>query len=142
VWGVATHNYASDEPTDLSFSIGQRILLLYFPASEDWWTGDVDGKSGTFPKNRVKIDPSSITQLATVQEDSPKMAEEGYRPMSGGCVAMHEFIGQEEDELSFTVNEELVIVGIVDDWYVGRKQGDNRQGIFPCVYVKLTSSVG
>jgi len=141
VWAVATHNYVSDEPTDLNFSIGQRILLLHFPANEDWWTGDMDGVSGTFPKNRVKVEPgSSSAQLATIQE-SPMVQEEGYRPMSGTCVAIHEFIGQEEDELTFKINEELVIMGIVDGWYVGRKVGDDRQGIFPCVYVKLTSTL-
>jgi len=98
----------------------------------------MDGKSGTFPKNRVKVDQtSSLAKLATFQE-APS-TDEGYRPMTGTCVAMHEFIGQEEDELSFKVSEELMIVGIVDGWYVGRKPDEDRQGIFPCVYVKLTS---
>lgn len=140
VWAFATHNYSSEEPTDLSFAAGQRILLLHFPVSEDWWTGDLDGRSGTFPKNRVRmasVPPETVHESATSETEKGS----GYRPMNGTCVALHEFIGQEQDELTFKPNEELVILGIVDGWYVGHKLNDERQGIFPCVYVKLTSTI-
>lgn len=130
-WAVTTHAYSSEEPTDLSFEIGQRIMLLNAPSNEDWWTGELTGKTGTFPKNRVKTE--------MVQESSPG-DDYGLRSLNGTCTAILNFVGQADDEITLKVGEDLIIIGLVDGWYIGRKASDNRQGIFPCVFVKLTSS--
>ncbi|KAF8727815.1 hypothetical protein AX14_006967 [Amanita brunnescens Koide BX004] len=53
-WAEVLYDYVSDEPGDLNISENQQILVTQ-KNSDDWWTGEVDGRSGLFPASYVKL---------------------------------------------------------------------------------------
>ncbi len=51
----AIYPYEATDPADLSFTAGERIIVL--KRDGDWWTGKIGDRTGTFPNNYVqKID--------------------------------------------------------------------------------------
>ncbi|KAF5393857.1 hypothetical protein D9757_000430 [Collybiopsis confluens] len=53
-WAEALYDYNSQDPADLHIRVNQRVLITE-RTSDDWWTGEVDGKSGLFPAAYVKL---------------------------------------------------------------------------------------
>ncbi|KAJ3927853.1 MAG: SH3 domain-containing protein [Lentinula lateritia] len=53
-WAEALYDYVSQDPADLQIRANQQILVTE-RTSDDWWTGEVDGKSGLFPATYVKL---------------------------------------------------------------------------------------
>lgn len=53
-WAEAIYDYVATEPGDLSIKEGERILVTE-RSSDDWWTGEVNGKSGLFPASYAKL---------------------------------------------------------------------------------------
>ncbi|KAF8490968.1 SH3-domain-containing protein [Russula emetica] len=53
-WAEALYDYTSREASDLPLRVGERVLVTE-KTSSDWWTGQVDGRSGLFPALYVKI---------------------------------------------------------------------------------------
>ncbi len=51
---IAVHSYLAENPEDLTFSEGARITLTQ-RLGADWLMGKLDGQSGIFPANFVKI---------------------------------------------------------------------------------------
>ena len=48
----AVYSYEATEPTDLSFNVGERIIVL--KRDGNWWTGKIGDRTGTFPNNYVQ----------------------------------------------------------------------------------------
>ncbi|KAH9956807.1 hypothetical protein BC827DRAFT_1138969 [Russula dissimulans] len=53
-WAEALYDYTSEEAGDLHLRTGERVLVTE-QTSSDWWTGEVDGRSGLFPATYVKL---------------------------------------------------------------------------------------
>jgi len=53
-WAEALYDYTSEEASDLHLREGERVLVTE-KTSSDWWTGEVDGRSGLFPVSYVKL---------------------------------------------------------------------------------------
>jgi hypothetical protein len=53
-WAEALYEYSSADPGDLPLEARQRVLVTE-RTSDDWWTGEVDGRTGLFPASYVKI---------------------------------------------------------------------------------------
>ncbi|KAG8852357.1 hypothetical protein FRB96_008703 [Tulasnella sp. 330] len=53
-WAQALYDYTSDDKADLHFTEGQTVRIIAH-TSDDWWTGEVDGKEGLFPSTYVKL---------------------------------------------------------------------------------------
>lgn len=53
-WAEALYDYESAESGDLNIQENQRILVTD-RSDDDWWKGEVDGRSGLFPASYVKI---------------------------------------------------------------------------------------
>ncbi|KIK65752.1 hypothetical protein GYMLUDRAFT_39269 [Collybiopsis luxurians FD-317 M1] len=53
-WAEALYDYDSQDPADLQIRTNQRVLVTE-RTSDDWWTGEVDGKKGLFPATYVKL---------------------------------------------------------------------------------------
>ncbi|KIJ56919.1 hypothetical protein M422DRAFT_40488 [Sphaerobolus stellatus SS14] len=53
-WAEALYDYTSADPNDLPIKVAQRVWITE-KTSDDWWTGEVDGKSGLFPAAYVKL---------------------------------------------------------------------------------------
>ncbi|KAF9652363.1 DUF500-domain-containing protein [Thelephora ganbajun] len=53
---IALFDFNAVEPGDISFSKGQVITITQKTGTTDtWWTGKVNGRSGTFPANFVEV---------------------------------------------------------------------------------------
>ena len=49
---VAKFDFHSQEPSDLSFSKGDHIIVLKrLPDRESWWEGEIGSRRGFFPAN-------------------------------------------------------------------------------------------
>ncbi|KAF8485230.1 SH3-domain-containing protein [Russula ochroleuca] len=52
-WTEALYDYTSEEAGDLPLQAGERVRVTE-KTSPEWWTGEVDGRSGLFPASYVK----------------------------------------------------------------------------------------
>ncbi|GJE84802.1 SH3 domain-containing protein [Phanerochaete sordida] len=53
-WAEAMYEYTSDDPGDLPLEEGQRVLIIE-RTSDDWWTGEYEGRRGLVPASYVKV---------------------------------------------------------------------------------------
>ncbi|EIN10232.1 hypothetical protein PUNSTDRAFT_132327 [Punctularia strigosozonata HHB-11173 SS5] len=53
-WAEVLYDYDSGEPGDLKIEANERVLVVE-RSSEDWWTGEIEGRRGLFPASYVKI---------------------------------------------------------------------------------------
>ncbi|KAH9938694.1 SH3 domain-containing protein [Fomitopsis serialis] len=53
-WAEALYDYTSDDPGDLPLEEGDRVLIVE-KTSDDWWTGEMDGRRGLVPAAYVKV---------------------------------------------------------------------------------------
>ncbi|KDR74454.1 hypothetical protein GALMADRAFT_250411 [Galerina marginata CBS 339.88] len=53
-WAEVLYDYDSGEAGDLKISEGGHVLVVE-RTSDDWWTGEVNGKKGLFPASYVKL---------------------------------------------------------------------------------------
>ncbi|OCH84437.1 SH3-domain-containing protein [Obba rivulosa] len=53
-WAEALYDYTSEDPGDLELQAGERVLVVE-RSSDDWWTGEIDGRKGLIPASYVKI---------------------------------------------------------------------------------------
>ncbi|KZV85674.1 hypothetical protein EXIGLDRAFT_681655 [Exidia glandulosa HHB12029] len=53
-WGEVLYDYNSGESTDLVIEAGDRVLIVEH-SSEEWWKGELNGKTGLFPSSYVRI---------------------------------------------------------------------------------------
>lgn len=54
-WVVAQYDFTGQGAGDLSFREGDRIKIVKkTQTDQDWWTGEVGGKKGSFPANYCK----------------------------------------------------------------------------------------
>ncbi|TFK74372.1 hypothetical protein BDN72DRAFT_50349 [Pluteus cervinus] len=53
-WAEALYDYSADDPADISLKEGQRVLVTD-RSDDDWWKGEVNMRSGSFPAAYVKL---------------------------------------------------------------------------------------
>jgi len=53
-WAEALYDFTSAESTDLELEAKQRVLVVE-KTSDDWWTGEINGRKGLFPASYVKL---------------------------------------------------------------------------------------
>lgn len=149
----ALYAFESEESDDLPFQAGDMIKLTACDEADEWWQGELNGRAGMFPANYVELvdSPHEVASPETpaaeplAEEAAPAEAEaeaedtlpEGATPAQGQCSALYDFDGQDSDELSFRAGEILTITGEMNGWYLGKRQGDDKVGIFPANYVEL-----
>ena len=55
VWVVALYAFSGEGAGDLSFQEGDRIkVVTKTETDQDWWTGELNGRRGSFPANYCK----------------------------------------------------------------------------------------
>ena len=59
---IALFDFEGGEADDLSFKAGDVIALTQFDEGDDWWMGDLHGKTGIFPKNFVRKEEAQHQQ--------------------------------------------------------------------------------
>ncbi|XP_034544266.1 SH3 domain-containing protein 19 [Notolabrus celidotus] len=151
---VARFDFDSEQSDELSFSEGDMIQLSeYF--GDDWARGKLGASSGIFPLNFVEIiedlpslpsqqykKPTRIPLPGMVA--SPNTHPEVAKPAQASpssvewVVALYDFAGNSEDDLSFQTGNRILITQHVDaEWSCGRLNG--REGIFPRAFVESST---
>ena len=54
-WANALYQFDASEGDELAIKPGDHIKLIAAPDDEDWWTGELNGKRGIFPKSYVEF---------------------------------------------------------------------------------------
>lgn len=110
----ALFDYDAADDTELSFNVDDLIVMHTSDSSiEGWYEGELNGKTGLFPANFVEL----------VQKERK-------------CVALYDFTGENEDELSIKEGEELTVMEETDGWVTG-KNAEGKVGLFPANYVEI-----
>lgn len=120
----ALYDYCTQEPNDLSFKKGDRIILRK-RVDANWLFGESGGRMGFFPTSYVQV----LVPLPVVESSTPR----------GRALYDFELSGDEKDCLKLRKNDIVSIIRRIDgNWLEGRL-GD-RVGIFPISYVKLNEA--
>lgn len=115
----ATHQFFGQTEDELSFSPGETIHLLK-RVDDNWLEGELDGRIGIFPKNRVRIDV----------ENSSLTLHAGRTY----AVVLNDFPGDCPGDLPLIQGQ---IIELRSDIGSGWSQGilDDNTGIFPTSFV-------
>lgn len=150
----ALYNYDKTRDDELQIYKGQKILILE-ESEDDWWRGRnlESGQDGWFPSNYVELPPGYVPSYMInprCKMDNQKQPEEqfsedvlaGYSdhsPVIENVRCLYDFSAKTTEELSFRENDELQILGKVDndpEWWVGRDR-EGRIGLIPRIYTEV-----
>ncbi|XP_067106030.1 SH3 domain-containing protein 19 isoform X1 [Osmerus mordax] len=150
---VARFDFEGEHNDELTFAEGDVIRLLEY-VGEEWARGQVGSCSGIFPFAYVDViedlppatqQQSQPSKMALPGMTAPAKTQEAAKPvqsLSSGsqwAVALYDFAGQTEEDLSFQQGERILVLQHIDaDWSSGRLGG--REGVFPRAYVETSSS--
>ncbi|XP_028409524.1 intersectin-1-like isoform X2 [Dendronephthya gigantea] len=127
---IALYTY-NGESGDLSFQEGDVISIT--KSEGDWWEGTVNGQTGIFPANYVKMKESEAQKSASTK-----------RPEIATVTTAYTATGP--DQLSLVPGQYIAVKAKnANGWWEGQLQarGKKRQsGLFPGNCVKLLSSGG
>lgn len=119
----AVYKFEGESEQELSFSPGDAVLLIK-RVDENWLEGELDGRIGIFPANRVRVELGS-----------PSLARE-IEPGRTCGVALRNFPGECEGDLPLEEGQVVELLGSVGaGWSRGRLKG--RVGIFPESFVEV-----
>lgn len=137
---TALYDFNGTEAGDLTFMTNNVIQLVSCDPEDDWWTGTLNGITGSFPKSYVtppvEIPSDQPTSTQPIASAAPTQTAQ---PSNDGalfiCRAEFPFEGQEADELTLRVGDILTVYALVEDWYEGVNAAGQR-GIFPANHVE------
>lgn len=151
---VARFDFEGEHSDELSFSEGDVIQLkAYF--GQEWARGQIGTISGIFPLNFVEVvedlpPPSSpqrkqsigivLPGMVASPNTHPEVGKPAQTPQSSveWVVALYDFAGSAEDDLSFQQGDRILISRHIDaEWSCGRLNG--REGIFPRAFVESST---
>ncbi|XP_053400118.1 SH3 domain-containing protein 19-like [Mercenaria mercenaria] len=126
---IALYDYPAQTDEDLSFREGDHIEIIE-RISADWLKGKNGEKIGMFPSGFVDV---KVDIDINAQEPADDVAE------TYG-VALYEFKGETDKELTFQTGDRFVVQDLVEgaeDWRWGIKDG--HRGMFPAAFVEVES---
>ncbi|KAM8765110.1 SH3 domain-containing protein 19 isoform 1-T2 [Rhynchonycteris naso] len=140
---IARFEYIGDQKDELSFVEGEVIILKEY-MNEEWARGELRDRTGLFPLNFVELIEDHPTSGANIlstkvppktkKEDSGANSQDNS-PSGEWCEALHSFVAETSDDLSFKRGDRILILEHLDsDWYKGRLRG--REGTFPAAFVR------
>ncbi|KAM7008708.1 SH3 domain-containing protein 19 [Tautogolabrus adspersus] len=151
---VARFDFEGDQSDELSFSEGDVIQLMEI-VEEEWARGKKGTSTGIFPLSFVEIiedlpPPPSQKQTQPIriplpgmvasQSTHPEVVKPAQASQSSGewVVALYDFAGNSEGDLSFHQGDRILITQHVDaEWSCGQLNG--REGIFPRAFVESST---
>ncbi|CAF4930633.1 unnamed protein product, partial [Rotaria sp. Silwood1] len=159
----AIYSYEATDPSDLSFDIGERVIVL--KCDGDWWTGQIGDRTGLFLNNYVQkvnniqktviaITPFQATEenhlsfeqsqiiYITKKDDKGwyqgeiRLSDQSVRVELPQYIAIFPYEAQQDDELSFPADAILEILheANTSGWFKARF-GD-QVGLIPSTYVQ------
>ncbi|XP_062619095.1 intersectin-1-like [Saccostrea cucullata] len=145
----ALYPWKAKKENHLSFNKGDIIHVK--EQQEMWWSGELNGQTGWFPKSYVKLvsgpgskqTSRSGTPMATSaapavavetndKSSTPTIVE--HTADAEPYVAMFSYTSTEPGDLTFTQGETIQVTKKEGDWWTGSI--GERSGIFPANYVK------
>ncbi|XP_055013963.1 SH3 domain-containing protein 19 isoform X3 [Boleophthalmus pectinirostris] len=145
---VARFDFEGEHSDELSFSEGDVIQLKSY-VGQDWARGQLGDFSGIFPLNFVEIiqdlppapspqptKPNKIALPGMVKTTQNQVTPPAQSPRSGSewVVALYDFSGNTEGDLSFQAGDRIFVTHHLDEeWSNGRLNG--KEGIFPWAFV-------
>ncbi|XP_041642207.1 SH3 domain-containing protein 19 isoform X2 [Cheilinus undulatus] len=148
---VARFDFEGEHSDELSFSEGDVIQLKEY-TGEEWARGKIGNSTGIFPLNFVEIiedlppAPShqqtqpiriALPGMAAAQSPHPEAAQASQSSVEW-VVALYDFAGNSEGDLSFQQGDQILITQHVDaEWSCGRLNG--REGMFPRTFVQSST---
>jgi len=116
----ALYSYEGEQEDELSFTKGDIIEIIRV-IDVDWLEGRLGSKTGIFPVTFIAYTAGEVTAAFTL-------------------VASFEYIGEQEDELTFGQGDVITVTSVVDpDWFQGSFNG--KDGIFPSAFVAWASAL-
>ncbi|XP_041356892.1 proteoglycan 4-like [Gigantopelta aegis] len=116
---IARFDFDGDGTDDLTFEEDDVIRLISTMGC-DWMRGELKGKEGIFP-------------IAFVDIIEP-LPDDAYRPDSFFVTMDSDYVGKEEEELSFKAGDTIKLLGRLDSyWLIG--ESNTREGKFPASLV-------
>lgn len=107
---IAAHNFLAMYGNELSFDAGDRIQLLS-EVDHEWAKGKCNGKTGLVPLSHLY---SAETCYESSTEKNSLIGERPTANFSSTAVALCDFIGQDDSELSFKKHDVITITGILN----------------------------
>ena len=122
----AVHKFVGVSEEELSFSPGESILLIK-RVDDNWLEGELDGRIGIFPKNRVKIEVGS-----------PSLSSESALARSGRACALvlNDFPGDCPGDLPLLQGQIVELLGNIGSGW-SRGKIEESIGIFPTSFVEI-----
>ncbi|KAM5229946.1 SH3 domain-containing protein 19 isoform 1-T1 [Hipposideros larvatus] len=127
---VVLHDFPAEQVDDLNLTSGEIIYLLE-KIGADWYRGKCRNQTGIFPANYVKV-------IIDVPEGENGKTESVSSHCIKGprCVARFEYIGHQNDELSFSEGETIILKEYVnEEWARGELR--DKTGVFPLHFVEF-----
>uniref|UniRef100_A0A3B4G5X0 Osteoclast-stimulating factor 1 n=1 Tax=Pundamilia nyererei TaxID=303518 RepID=A0A3B4G5X0_9CICH len=138
---MARFDFEGEHSDELSFSEGDVIQLKEY-MGQDWARGQIGGHTGIFPLNFVDV----IEDLPPPPSQKPSkkvalMHPEASHSDVEWVVALYDYTGRTEEELSFQQGDCILVTKHMDaEWSCGRLNG--REGLFPRNYAESTTAAG
>ena len=140
-YATAIHDFQGQSEAELSFSSGETIILLE-RINVEWLKGRLKTSTGIFPANFVQIErdlpPVAANKNHVVM---PTQTDDNTKTKTNNeqwCQAIHDYQGEQSDELSFVVGAKIKIIERVSqEWFNGEYSG--KSGIFPASFVQVIS---
>uniref|UniRef100_A0A3B4G873 Osteoclast-stimulating factor 1 n=1 Tax=Pundamilia nyererei TaxID=303518 RepID=A0A3B4G873_9CICH len=130
---MARFDFEGEHSDELSFSEGDVIQLKEY-MGQDWARGQIGGHTGIFPLNFVDV----IEDLPPPPSQKP--SKKASHSDVEWVVALYDYTGRTEEELSFQQGDCILVTKHMDaEWSCGRLNG--REGLFPRNYAESTTGV-
>ncbi|XP_072917792.1 vinexin isoform X2 [Hemitrygon akajei] len=126
----AIFDFQAQSSKELTLQKGD-VVYIHKVLDQNWMKGEHHGRLGIFPTSYVEIIPDN-------ERPTPIKSPPTHLVEYGEALAIFNFKGDSNIELSFRKGETISLIRQVDDnWLEGRITGTNRQGIFPSNYVQV-----
>ncbi|XP_068698722.1 intersectin-1-like isoform X2 [Montipora foliosa] len=142
---MALYPYRAKKDDHLTFNKNDVIIVR--EQQDMWWSGELNGSVGWFPKSYVKLLGANVKASDTsetvanetstkIQTETPLSAPE-TKPIVPAtlfeCLALYSYTGEVGD-LSFKEGDTIKVYKDEGEWWEGICNG--QQGLFPANYVK------
>lgn len=130
------YEYTAEQNDELTLEVGD-VLTNVIKAEGGWWKGTLNGTTGMFPDNFVKVLPSgSSGRSKPVEAKNEDILQQKNKKW---CRVLFSYDKVHEDELDLKVDQLVEFVCSVEDgWWRGRVGG--REGVFPSNFVDMCNN--
>ncbi|XP_046329518.2 intersectin-1-like isoform X4 [Haliotis rufescens] len=137
----ATYPWKARQDNHLTFNKDDVITVK--EQQDMWWLGELNEKSGWFPKAYVKLvsvgssknSSATPSPFSTLERNGSSSSSPAPDKKDGEYyVAMYSYTSEQESDLVFNEGDMIQVISVEGDWWTGTI-GD-KTGVFPANYVK------